>query len=136
MILKLTYELDESKEIKSEEFLNMLDNTIPNFQERIDTALKKVKENYAASLAHMYPNLQVEKVLPNYLTELNFTLRVKGSFYVEIELPHNLKKATRLELESLDKPVRFKNIKNEINVKSVKEAINKYGKNCLVEVIK
>ena len=136
MILKLTYELDESKEIKSDEFLNMLDNTIPNFQERIDAALKKVKENYADTLTHLYPNLQVEKILPNYLTELNFTLRVKGSFYVEIELPLNIKKATRLELESLEKPVRFKNLKNDINVKSVKEAINKYGKNCLVEVIK
>ena len=134
MILKLTYELDVSKEIKSDEFLEMLDNTIPNFQERMDAALKKVKENYAASIAQIYPNLQIEKILPNYLTELNFTLRVKGSFYVEVELPHNLKKATRLELESLDKPVRFKNLKNDINIKSVKEVINKYGKNCLVEV--
>jgi len=136
MKLKMTYNLDESKKIDSKDFLQMLDNTISNFQSRIDIALKKVKENYVASLKQVYPNLQVEKVLPNYLTEMNFTLRVKGSFYVEVELPHNIKKAARLELESIDKPTRFKNLKNEINVKSVKETIQKYGKNCLVELIK
>ena len=136
MKLKLTYELDESKKIDSKDFLQMLDNSIPNFQDRIEAALKKVKENYADSLKQLYPNLQVEKVLPNYLTEMSFTLRVKGSFYIEIELPHNIKKATRLELESLEKPIRFKNLKNEINVKSVKETIEKYGKSCLVELEK